>query len=547
MSHIRRAAQFNDPHIVRAMAECCDSFGMRIGVHEILFKSTIATFGSSAQKSKWLPKIDQFKVLGSFAMTELGHSSSLRDLETTASFDDSTDEFVLNSPTLTSTKWWIGMVGQVATHTCILAQTIVKGENIGLNWFLLQLRDIDTGKLQPGVVCGACGPKAGRNGIDNGWIQLSNVRIPRVDMLMRMCHVNKEGEVTGPIHPALMYATLIPERLALTFAAKASVGKALAITFHHQSEQPQAKTMHTFKLVNILSTLVVIYVAERQIMSTWNKFQSLGAKDPSSKQYLSQLPDIHASAAGLKASVTWWASDALEACQQAVGATAQHKPSFESITRLIGDWGVMTTGGGDNYALVEQCARYLMAHINKAFESPSPKFKGSVEYLSRAKLILDAHPVLDSERVMESCMELYEVLIVSLGKRLLEAKKEMLSDFWSQRMPDLTKLSMLHVQLYLLYNYKSALESSPPPLPLHTLLRLCGDLSALDSFCQLGLEVALQESVLEPKDVTLFRTQLAQLSEKLRPHQKCIVESLGFPEFVLSPRKKVSLEAHSML
>ncbi|ORY39607.1 acyl-CoA dehydrogenase NM domain-like protein [Rhizoclosmatium globosum] len=476
MSHIRRAAQFNDPHIVRAMAECCDSFGMRIGVHEILFKSTIATFGSSAQKSEWLPKIDQFKVLGSFAMTELGHSSSLRDLETTATFDDSTDQFVLNSPTLTSTKWWIGMVGQVATHTCILAQTIVKGENIGLNWFLLQLRDIDTGKLQPGVVCGACGPKAGRNAEQRA--------DSKRDMLMRMCDVNKEGEVTGPIHPALMYATLIPERLALTFAAKASVGKALAITFHHQSEQPQAKTMHTFKLVNMLSTLVVIYVAERQIMSTWNKFQSLGANDPSSKQYLSQLPDIHASAA-------------VEGICSRRNYT--HKPSFESITRLIGDWGVMTTGGGDNYALVEQCARYLMAHINKAFESPSHKFKGSVEYLSRAKLILDAHPVLDSERVMESCMEL--------------RKRKCRVTFGLVAHVNLSQRSMLHVQLYLLYNYKSALESSPPPLPLHTLL------------------IALQESVLKPKD--------------LRP-PKCIVESLGFQICPIA-RKKVSLEAHSMI
>jgi hypothetical protein len=32
----------------------------------------------------------------------------VRGLETTATYDPSTRTFVLNSPTLTSTKWWIG-------------------------------------------------------------------------------------------------------------------------------------------------------------------------------------------------------------------------------------------------------------------------------------------------------------------------------------------------------------------------------------------------------------------------------------------------------
>ncbi len=46
-------------------------------------------------------------------MTEMGHSSFLRGLETTATFDKKTQEFVINTPTLTATKWWIGMAGEV--------------------------------------------------------------------------------------------------------------------------------------------------------------------------------------------------------------------------------------------------------------------------------------------------------------------------------------------------------------------------------------------------------------------------------------------------
>jgi acyl-CoA oxidase len=60
-------------------------------------------------------------------MTELGHGSYIRGFETTAHYDKSTQEFVINSPTDTSTKWWIGMLGQTATHTVVYARLVIDG------------------------------------------------------------------------------------------------------------------------------------------------------------------------------------------------------------------------------------------------------------------------------------------------------------------------------------------------------------------------------------------------------------------------------------
>ena len=50
-------------------------------------------------------------------MTELGHSSHLRGLETTATFDAKAREFIVDSPTLTAMKVFIGGAAHTATHT----------------------------------------------------------------------------------------------------------------------------------------------------------------------------------------------------------------------------------------------------------------------------------------------------------------------------------------------------------------------------------------------------------------------------------------------
>jgi acyl-CoA oxidase len=49
----------------------------------------------------------------------------LKDLETTATFDKKTDEFVLNTPTLTAAKYWPGEMSKVGTHAVVVARLII--------------------------------------------------------------------------------------------------------------------------------------------------------------------------------------------------------------------------------------------------------------------------------------------------------------------------------------------------------------------------------------------------------------------------------------
>jgi acyl-CoA oxidase len=71
--------------------------------------------------------VKKMRKLGCYAQTELGHGSNVAGIETTATLDQSTDEFVIHSPTVTSTKYWPGGLGLWANHAVVFAKCIVDG------------------------------------------------------------------------------------------------------------------------------------------------------------------------------------------------------------------------------------------------------------------------------------------------------------------------------------------------------------------------------------------------------------------------------------
>jgi len=126
-------------------------FMTRVGVHYGLFFGAIRGQATMEQMSDLIQKglLNLRGMYGCFAMTELGyvvpyharlgmvraviscprrptlwlayrhghsHGSNVPGLETTATFDPATDEFIIHTPTLTATKWWIGGAAHSATH-----------------------------------------------------------------------------------------------------------------------------------------------------------------------------------------------------------------------------------------------------------------------------------------------------------------------------------------------------------------------------------------------------------------------------------------------
>lgn len=111
---------------------------------------TIASQGTEEQINHWYPLAQSFQIIGTYAQTELGHGTALKAIETVAVYDKKTQEFVLNSPTITSMKWWPGGLGKSANYCVLMARLIIENRDYGVHAFIVQLRDLDNHQSLPG-------------------------------------------------------------------------------------------------------------------------------------------------------------------------------------------------------------------------------------------------------------------------------------------------------------------------------------------------------------------------------------------------------------
>ena len=164
-----------------------------LAAHIWMFEVQIQALGSNEQADYWIPKTKRLQVIGSYAQTELGHGSDVQGIQTTATFDTETDEFIIHTPTLSAAKFWPGELGKVGNHAAVIARLIVKGKDYGPQTFIVPIRSMKDHMPLPGVEVGDIGPKHGYQNKDNGYAFFTNVRVPRSALLCRYIRVSREG------------------------------------------------------------------------------------------------------------------------------------------------------------------------------------------------------------------------------------------------------------------------------------------------------------------------------------------------------------------
>lgn len=166
---------------------------------------------SPEQQAYWVPRAERFEILGCYAQTEVGHGSNLGGIETRATFDPETDEFILESPTVSSSKMWIGSLGAWATHAIVVAKLIVSRKEYGNHLFMVQVRDLNTHDVLPGITIYEQRDKtlSTTRGLDHGVMRFFCHRIPRSHMFAGSSSLSHDGTYNAARNKNHSYTSMI--------------------------------------------------------------------------------------------------------------------------------------------------------------------------------------------------------------------------------------------------------------------------------------------------------------------------------------------------
>ncbi|GMN33716.1 hypothetical protein TIFTF001_004309 [Ficus carica] len=430
-------------------------------------------------------------------------SSNVQGLQTTATFDPITDEFIVNTPNDGAIKWWIGNAAVHGKFATVFAKLILpthyaKGvSDMGVHAFIVPIRDFKTHETLPGIEIHDCGHKVGLNGVDNGALRFRSVRIPRENLLNRFGDVSRDGKYTSSLPTinkrfAAMLGELVGGRVSLAYSSVSVLKLATTIAIRYSllrqqfgpPKQPEVSILdyqsHQHKLMPMLASTYAFHFATVYLVDKYSEMK---------KTHDEQLvADVHALSAGLKAYVTSYTAKSLSICREACGGHGYAAVNRFGILR--NDHDIFQTFEGDNTVLLQQVAGDLLKQYKEKFQGGT--FTVTWNYLKESMntYVSQPNPVTarwesedhlrDPKFQLDAFRYRTSRLLQSVAVRLRKHSKTLGSfGAWNRCLNHLLTLAESHIESVILAKFIDAVQSCPDASSRAALKLVC-DLYALD-------------------------------------------------------------------
>lgn len=543
------------------------SLMVKAGVQWGLFGGAVENLGTAAHHEAYVRPLIDLDLLGCFAMTETGHGSDVQELETTATYDAATGEFVVDSPTPSARKDYIGGAAQHARMAAVFAQLVTAGpgeepEPKGVHCFLVPIRD-ERGADLPGVTTSDCGYKGGLPGVDNGRIVFDGVRVPRANLLNRYGDVAADGSYTSPIENPnrrffTMVGTLVRGRVTVGGAAGAAARVALSIATRYalarrQFDKPKSDEevlimdylVHQRRLLPLIAKSYALHFAQNELVTRLHEIQSAPEVDPQEQR------ELEARAAGLKAANTWHATRAIQECREACGGAGYLTEN--RLVALKADTDVFTTFEGDNHVLTQLVAKELLTAYADEVRGMGPvdwmRFAATtvgdvVKKRTAAQQIIQT--ILDTRQDNEEDGSLFsrgtqlrmfsdreEYLLSTAARRLQGAQKreEDPFDAFNFVQDHVLRAAEAHIDRVVLEAFVAGIDSCPDEAASDLLGDLC-DLYAL-TVIEEDKAWFMEHRHLSVERAKAVTRGINERCRTLRPHALELVEGFAVPESTL--------------
>ena len=538
------------------------SLMVKAGVQWGLFGGAVENLGTERHHEAYVKQIISLELRGCFAMTETGHGSDVQALETTATYDPETEEFIVDSPTPTARKDYIGGAAETATMASVFAQLITtedgKPVNHGVHCLLVPIRDADGNDL-PGVTTSDCEYKGGLPGVDNGRIMFDHVRVPRVNLLNKYGDVAPDGTYSSPIENPnrrffTMLGTLVRGRITVGGSAGAAARVALDIATRYALQRKQFTEpdegnevvimdylVHQRRLFPLIAKSYALQFAQNELVSKCHDIQTADEPDAEEQR------ELESRAAGLKAANTWHASRAIQESREACGGAGYMAEN--RLVALRGDTDVFTTFEGDNHVLTQLVAKELLTAYADDIKSMSPvewvRFAASTvgdEVIKRTAAETIIQTIIDARQDSEEEGSLFnrgtqikmfedreQYLLASVARRLQAKSKEMSEfDAFNSVQDHVLHAATAHIDRVVLEAFVAGIDACPEE-DARELLGIVCDLYAL-SVIEDDKAWYIEHRHLSTDRAKAVTRGINDRCRALRPHAKTLVEGFGIPE-----------------
>nr|AFQ93694.1 acyl-CoA oxidase 2 [Prunus persica] len=553
--------------ILEAVGSVDVSLAIKMGVQYSLWGGSVLNLGTKKHKDKYFDGIDNMDYPGCFAMTELHHGSNVQGLQTVATFDPLTDEFIIDTPNDGAIKWWIGNAAVHGKFATVFAKLMLpthdtKGvSDMGVHAFIVPIRDFETHRTLPGIEIHDCGHKVGLNGVDNGALRFHSVRIPRDNLLNRFGDVSRDGKYTSSLPSinkrfAATLGELVGGRVGLAYSSVSVLKIAAIIAIRYSllrqqfgpPKQPEVTILdyqsHQHKLMPMLASTYAFHFATLHLVEKYAEMK---------KTHDEQLVgDVHSLSAGLKAYVTGYTAKSLSICREACGGHG-----YAAVNRfgsLRNDHDIFQTFEGDNTVLLQQVAgdllkqykekfqggtltvtwNYLRESMNSYLSQPNPVTARweSEDHLRDPKFQLDAFRYRTSR------------LLQSVAVRLRKHSKTLGSfGAWNRCLNHLLTLAESHIESVILATFIESVQNCPDASSRAALKLVC-DLYALE---RIWKDIGTYRNVdyVAPNKAKAIHKLSEYLSFRVRNIARELIDAFDIPDHVTRAPIAMQSDAYS--
>ncbi|KAJ1881475.1 hypothetical protein LPJ71_010301 [Coemansia sp. S17] len=381
--------------------------------------------------------------------------------------------------------------------------------------------------------------------MDNGFLLLNRVRVPRINLLQRYISVSPEGKVSRPanVDPKVAYGTMVYVRTQIVRNMSQVLAKATTIAVRYAAVRRQFKdqksalespvldySMVQYRLIPLVAQNYAMFATSQAFLLHYQ--QSMLELD---RGNFAPLKELHATACGLKR----WTSDVaiagIDTCRHVCGGHGFSQ--FSGLNEFYGNAYPNIIWEGDNYVLSQQTARYLISQV-RALRAGKPVAENqTTTYLKRHMpggqlQALAQRSVDELINNADAQLDLLAFRAASMVSTLVDNMDA--GQSWNQSLVAIQRLCDAHSDFIVASYFRQHLSTLAHSSPLLPHLNKLATLLFLYTLEQHSSDLFRMPNAFTPKMVAEVERSLAKIIEEVRFQAVPLVDAFGISDFRLN-------------